>query len=410
MKYGLIGEKLGHSYSKDIHEQLADYKYEIKEIARENLDAFIESKDFKAINVTIPYKQDVIKHLDWKSEALEEIGACNAIVNRDGKLYGYNFDAAGLEALIKHAKVDVKDRDVVILGSGGTSKTAQYVVKKLGCKSLKVASIMGEPGTITYEEIPEDTEIFVNTTPLGMFPNNYAQAISLAKYKNVKGVIDVVYNPLKTQLVIEAKKRGIPAESGLYMLVAQAFYGAQEFIGKQLDPKKIDEIYNDLLKKKRNIVLIGMPTCGKTTTGKELASILDKQFMDTDELILKMIDGPISDYIHTHGEQKFRDLETEVVKEAAKKAGSIIATGGGAILREKNVDALKQNGIIYFIDRPLEELMVASDRPLSSSKEALTKLYHDRYDIYRSVADKIVDGSGKGVANVVKQIKKEEAK
>lgn len=410
MKYGLIGEKLGHSYSKDIHEQLADYKYDLKEIARENLDAFIESKDFKAINVTIPYKQDVIKHLDWKSEALEEIGACNAIVNRDGKLYGYNFDAAGLEALIKHAKVEIKDRDVVILGSGGTSKTAQYVVKKLGCKSLKVASILGEPGTIGYDEIPQDTEIFVNTTPLGMFPNNYAQAISLDKYKNVKGVIDVVYNPLKTQLVVEAQKKGIPAESGLYMLVAQAFYGAQEFMGKQLDPKKIDEIYNDLLRKKRNIVLIGMPTCGKTTTGKELASVLDKQFMDTDELILKMIDGPISDYIHTHGEQKFRDLETEVVKEAAKKAGSIIATGGGAILREKNVDALKQNGVIYFIDRPLEELTVASDRPLSASKEALTKLYHDRYDIYRRVADKIVDGSGKGVANVVKQIKKEEAK
>ncbi len=410
MKYGLIGEKLGHSYSKDIHEQLADYKYDLKEIARGDLDAFIESKDFKAINVTIPYKQDVIKHLDWRSEALEEIGACNAIVNRDGKLYGYNFDAAGLEALIKHAKVEIKDRDVVILGSGGTSKTAQYVVKKLGCKSLKVASILGEPGTIGYDEIPQDTEIFVNTTPLGMFPNNYAQAISLDKYKNVKGVIDVVYNPLKTQLVVEAQKKGIPAESGLYMLVAQAFYGAQEFMGKQLDPKKIDEIYNDLLRKKRNIVLIGMPTCGKTTTGKELASVLDKQFMDTDELILKMIDGPISDYIHTHGEQKFRDLETEVVKEAVKKAGSIIATGGGAILREKNVDALKQNGVIYFIDRPLEELTVASDRPLSASKEALTKLYHDRYDIYRRVADKIVDGSGKGVANVVKQIKKEEAK
>lgn len=410
MKYGLIGEKLGHSYSKDIHEKLADYTYDIKEVAREDLDAFIEARDFKAINVTIPYKQDVIKHLDWKSEALEAIGACNAIVNRDGKLYGYNFDAAGLEALINHAKVDVKDRSVVILGNGGTSKTAQYVVKKLGCKSLLVASIFDEPNTIKYEDIPSDVEIIVNTTPCGMYPNNYTQAVSLVKFKNLKGLIDVVYNPLRTQLVIEAQKRGIPAESGLYMLVAQAFYGAQEFTGKTLDPKKIDEIYNELLRKKRNVVLIGMPTCGKTTTGKKLAPMLNKQFLDTDELILKMIDGPISDYIHKNGEQKFRDLETEVVKETAKQAGSIIATGGGAILREKNVDALRQNGVIYFLDRPLSELQVASDRPLSSSREALTKMFGDRYNTYCDCADKIIDAKGKGVTGIVNKIKKEESR
>ena len=410
MKYGLIGEKLSHSYSKDIHEQLADYKYELKEIARQDLDSFMQAKDFKAINVTIPYKQDVIKYLDWKSEALEEIGACNAIVNRDGKLYGYNFDAAGLEALIKHANVEIKGKTVIILGSGGTSITAQYVAKKLGCESLIVASSSGKPGTVKYDDIPSDIEVIINTTPCGMYPNNYTQALSLNRFHSLKGVIDVVYNPLRTQLVIEAKKRGIPAESGLYMLVAQAFYGAQEFLGKKLDPNKIDSIYKDILKKKRNVVLIGMPTSGKSTSGKKLSSILNKQFIDTDEVILKMIEGSISDFIHKEGEQRFRDLETEVVKESAKQCGSVIATGGGAILREKNIDALRQNGVIYFLDRPLSNLQVASDRPLSSSRDALTKMFSDRYNIYCGCADVIVEANGRGVAGVVNRIKKEEEK
>ncbi len=410
MKYGLIGEKLGHSYSKDIHEELANYEYELKELARQDLDSFMLEKNFKAINVTIPYKQDVIKYLDWKSEALEEIGACNAIVNRGGKLFGYNFDAIGLESLIKHANVDIKDKTVVILGSGGTSKTAQYVAKKLGCKSLIVASTSGKPGTVKYDDIPNDIEVIINTTPCGMYPNNYTQAISLNRFHNLKGVIDVVYNPLRTQLVVEAKKRAIPAESGLYMLVAQAFYGAQEFLGRKLDPKRIDSIYRDILKKKRNVVLIGMPTCGKTTCGKKLSTILDKQFIDTDEVILKMIEGSISDFIHKNGEQRFRELETEVVKESAKQCGSIIATGGGAVLKEKNVDALRQNGVIYFLDRPLSDLQVTSNRPLSSSKEALIKMFSDRYNIYCSSADVIVDAKGKGITGIINKIKKEEDK
>lgn len=403
MKYGLIGEKLGHSFSKPIHESIADYTYEIKEIARDDLDSFMEAKEFSCINVTIPYKEKVIPYLYSVDEHAKTIGAVNTIVNRDGKLYGYNTDFGGLKMLIEKQDFDYKGKKVVILGSGGTSKTANAVARYLGAEEVITVSRRGEVNYENLLSLHGDCDYIINTTPCGMFPNTDEAAVDVSLFKGLKGVTDVVYNPLKTKLCLDCEKSGIPCECGLYMLVAQAVLAAEIFTGKELKKEETAErIYRKILGEKRNIILVGMPGSGKSTIGKALSEALGKEFADTDEIIVNE-HGVISDIFEKRGEKYFRDLEAVAVKSVALKNNLVIATGGGAVLREENVDYLRGNGFVFFLDRPLEDIMPTEDRPLSRDFDALKKRYEERYDVYLSSCDMKIDVDGK-VENSVRKI------
>ncbi len=390
MNYGLIGEKLGHSFSKDVHAKLFDYEYQLCEIKRENFDSFMKQKAFKAVNVTIPYKERIIPYLDFVDETAKKIGAVNTVVNKDGRLYGYNTDYLGMRALILENGIELENKKVLVLGSGGTSKTAFAVAESLGAKGVYRVSRSGRDGCITYEDAENfhaDAEIIINTTPSGMYPNINTAAVDVSKFKSLSGVVDAVYNPLNSKLVCDAKARGIKAVGGLYMLVAQAAYAAEYFTGKSVPSEKIDEIYNEMFSLKQNIVLIGMPGSGKSTIGKALSSELNMQFVDTDEVIVDAAGKTIPDIFAELGEEKFRDMESDAVLEVAKLQHTVIATGGGAVLRKENVKLLRENGRIYFIDRALSSIVATSDRPLSSNREALEKRYAERYDIYLKSAD-----------------------
>ena len=408
MEYGLIGEHLPHSFSKEIHEQLADYTYELHEVEKDELDAFMKTKDFKAINVTIPYKQDVIPYLDEISESAREIGAVNTIVNRRGHLYGDNTDQMGMTALIRKLGLDLNGKTVLILGTGGTSRTAQYVCKKLGAQVIRTVSRSGQNGSLRYEdaasECPE-TQIILNTTPAGMFPKPDAQAIDLTPFPHLEGVVDVVYNPLRTQLVRQAQGMGLPAEGGLYMLVGQAVAAVEIFLDRKLPDDALDRVFKSIYQDKENIVLTGMPGCGKSTVGRRLSRLLDRPLLELDQRIEQKAGMHPSEIIRTQGEAAFRDLESEIVAEAAQQTGCVISTGGGVILREENMRRLRANGRIYFIDRPLRYILPTDDRPLSSDREALEQRFRERYPIYKATADVIVPVKGlpKTVAEAIRK-------
>ncbi|MBQ6885275.1 MAG: shikimate dehydrogenase [Clostridia bacterium] len=408
MEYGCIGEKLTHSFSKEIHALLFDYDYKIKEISKDKLCEFMTEKDFKAINVTIPYKQDVIPYLDWISDTAKAIGAVNTIVNRNGKLYGYNTDFSGMTALIKRQGIEIKNKIVLVLGSGGTSKTAVAVANILGARRVIRVSRTAKEDCITYEEAYNnfaDAEVIINTTPCGMYPNIIGEPINLDGFPKIEAVVDAIYNPLSSNLVIKAKDKGINATGGLYMLVAQAAVAAELFIDTTVSEEKIYDVYKKIVATKRNIVLAGMPSCGKSTIGKRLAKELNMQFIDTDEKIVKLAGKPISQIFEDLGEDGFRDIESQAIVTVAAKQNCIIATGGGAVLREQNVTLLKGNGTIYFIDRPLELLITTNDRPLSSNRDDLIKRYNERYDIYCNTADRKIknDGEIKSVIDAIKE-------
>ena len=409
MEYGCIGEKLTHSFSKEIHNLLFEYDYIIKEIPKSELNDFMTRRDFKAINVTIPYKQDVIPHLDWISDRALEIGAVNTIINKDGKLYGYNSDFGGMTMLIQKNEIQISDKKVLVLGSGGTSKTAVAVAKAMGASRVLRVSRSAKEDCITYNDAVKlyaDTEVIINTTPCGMYPNIIGEPIDIASFKKLEAVVDAIYNPLCSNLVMRAKAKGIKATGGLYMLVAQAAIAAEKFVDQKIETEKIDKVYNEIVRSKKNLVLVGMPSCGKTTIGKRLAKKLGLQFIDTDEEIERVTGRSIPEIFGELGEAGFRDIESRVIADVAARQNMLIATGGGAILREQNVMRLKGNGKIYFIDRPLELLITTDDRPLSSNKDDLTKRYNERYDIYCAVADKKVVNSGE-FQNVIRIIKED---
>ena len=403
MKYGLIGEKLGHSFSKPIHEKIGGYEYEIKEIVAQDLDGFMKERAFSGINVTIPYKTQVIPYLDYIDPIAEKIGAVNTISNRVNRLYGYNTDFFGMKMLIEKQDFDFTGKKVVVLGSGGTSRTAVAVCESFGAKEIVVVSRKGEVNYSNLYTFHADADYIINTTPVGMYPDNLSSPVDLSFFKKLKGVTDVVYNPLKTRLCLEAVDRGIKAEGGLYMLAAQAVFACEKFLDSSLDIKKVtDEVFGEILSEKRNIVLIGMPGSGKTTIGKALSERTGKSFIDTDEMIAET-HGVISDIFAQKGEECFRSIETEKVKEASLKNGTVIATGGGAVLRRENIEALRQNGDIFFLNRPLEDIIPTADRPLSSDRAALEKRFKERYDIYKASADYEIQIDG-NVENAVSRI------
>ncbi len=394
MEYGCIGEKLSHSFSKDIHACLADYEYEIREIPRGELAAFMTARDFKAINVTIPYKQDVMPYLDEIDPIAATIGAVNTIVNRGGKLYGYNTDFAGMRALLRRAAIDPAGRKVLILGSGGTSKTAVAVANTMGAREIIRVSRSAKDGCISYEDairLHSDAEILINTTPSGMYPEPNAQPIDLAHFPHLVGVVDAIYNPLRSRLVRQAQRLGIPATGGLYMLVAQAAVAVGHFLDTTVDEKTIEKVYRKILGDKQNLVLVGMPGCGKTTLGKRLAQKRGMAFVDTDDLIREQTGTDISAIFTERGEAGFRDIESAVIRSLESVQNTVIATGGGAILREENVNILRANGRLCFLDRPLDALVTTADRPLSSNSELLRQRYNERYDLYCAAADFTVD-------------------
>ena len=407
MRCGLLGEKLGHSFSKEIHEKLGYYEYELFEVPCSGLDAFLTARDFDGINVTIPYKQSVIPYLEGMSPRAEAIGAVNTVVNRGGRLWGDNTDFGGLEALIRRMGLDLRGKTVLIAGTGGTSRTARAVAETLGAARCVRMSRSGRDGALTYEAAYAaygDAEILLHTTPAGMYPDLGGCAVDLARLPRLEGVVDVVYNPLTTRLVREARARGIRAENGLYMLSAQAVLAAEDFVGGgAFGPEVTERIYRALCFEKRSIVLTGMPGSGKSTLGALLSGRLGRPLFDTDAEIVRRAGMPITEIFRLHGEAYFRDMESAVIRELSALGGKLIATGGGAVLRRENVDALKQNGTVVFLDRPPADLLPTDDRPLADDAEKLRALFEKRYPVYAAAADLVVPvyGAPEETANLI---------
>ena len=388
MKYCLIGEKLGHSYSKVIH-NLQGLDYSLVEVEKGKLCEFIK-EDYDGFNVTIPYKKDIIPLLDEIEESARQIGAVNTVLVKNGKRYGYNTDVFGMEFALSRANINLHGKSVMILGTGGTSLTATAVCKRAGAKEVLYVSRSGE---INYENCYErDVDVIINTTPVGMYPNVDASPVELSKFSKIEGVFDCIYNPLRTNLIIEAERLGIKCSGGLPMLIGQGLKAEEIWLEKSIDISVYESVLNTILNEKRNIVLIGMPSCGKTTVAKLLAEKTGKNVVDTDELILRNEGKSPAELIETFGEKHFRDCETVAVKEASENVGVIIATGGGAILREENVVALKRNGTLIYLERAIEKL-IDDDRPLSKNG-AISRLFEIRKPIYEGVCDKKVSNDG----------------
>ncbi len=411
MEYGCIGEKLGHSFSREIHALIAPYTYELKEIPRDALDAFMRARDFRAINVTIPYKTAVIPYLDVVDPRAARIGAVNTIVKREGRLYGYNTDYEGMAYLARSIGLKPAGKKVLVLGSGGTSLTAAALMNDLGAAAvLRVSRTAREAGTVTYEEVyarHTDAEVIINTTPVGMYPKPDGMAIDPARFPRLEGVLDAVYNPLRTALVDAAAARGIPASAGLGMLVAQAVRASEYFTGDTYPDTRISEILSEMTRKKEHIVLIGMPASGKSTVGRMAAEALGRPFLDADEELVKAVGTDISTIFRTRGEAYFRDLEAEVLSRLLfTHTGCVIATGGGAVLRAENRRAMHRTGRVFWLDRSPELLTPTSDRPTASDRAAMESRYRERYDIYRSAADVRLAGDA-SAEDVLKELLKE---
>lgn len=394
LSFGLIGEKLPHSYSAEIHKALADYDYRLCELTPDELTYFMEQKHFSGINVTIPYKKAVIPYLTDIDEKAQKIGAVNTIVNRNGKLYGYNTDYYGLKALFDRIDVSIRGKNCIILGTGGTSNTARAVLSDEGAKSITVVSRTPNGESISYEKARQrkDTEILVNTTPCGMFPHPNESPIDLDAFPDLCGVVDAVYNPLRTELVLQAEKRNVPSIGGLYMLAAQAQAASELFLGNapKIDSDKIETVYRKIRNQKENIVLIGMPSCGKSTVGKAAADALGREFFDADEEFCRQFGISAGEFIRLNGEEAFRKKESDVIRTISNVSGSVIATGGGAVLRDENINVLRRNGYIYFLDRDPQKLLCGGDRPLSSDCASLMKLYEVRLPLYRKSCDRVL--------------------
>ena len=391
-KYGCIGKKLTHSFSKEIHARLADYEYELMELTEEEIPSFFEKRDFAAINVTIPYKQTVLPYLDGISDIASRIGAVNTIVNRDGKLYGYNTDYYGIKALIERVGLDLRDRKVLVLGSGGTAKTARVVAADMGAARILTVSRQKTADYVTYEEaatLHADAEVIINTTPVGMYPDCEGAPLDIAPFRRLEGVIDAVYNPLRTNLVLDARRRGIKAEGGLYMLVMQAVVAVEKFLDTTIPRDVANRVFAAILAEKENIILTGMPGSGKSTVGSS-ATCGIAMGLGSDAAIEAECGLTIKDLIAARGEPFFRDLETEIIRRVSAESRLVISTGGGAILREENLRCLRRNGRLFVLDAPLSRLQATEDRPLSDTEDKLARLYRERMPLYNAAADAVV--------------------
>ena len=392
LKCGLLGEKLGHSYSPQIHSMLADYEYKLFEKSPEELEDFLKSGEFDGLNVTIPYKKSVMPYCAELSPTAAQIGSVNTIVRRsDGSLYGDNTDAFGFENLIVHNGIEVKGKKALVLGTGGASVTAQAVLKNLGASEVVVISRKGEDN---YENIAKhaDAEIIANTTPVGMYPNNGKAAVDLTQFPKLSGVLDVVYSPARTALLLQAEKLCIPCAGGLYMLVSQAKRSCELFTGKSIPDSEIDRIERVLSHQMQNIVIIGMPGSGKTAVSTMLAERRGRKIFDTDTIVSEKAGVTIPEIFAAQGEAGCRKLETEATAEVGKLSGNIISTGGGVVTVADNYELLHQNGVIVWIERDTNKL-ARDGRPISLSSD-LNELYAARLPLYERFADIKADNNG----------------
>ena len=391
MKCGLLGRKLGHSYSPQIHNLLGTYSYDLFEKEPEQLAAFLKGGDFTGINVTIPYKKDVIPYLDALSPAAQKIGSVNTIVRRaDGSLFGHNSDYFGFVSLVKHSGIAVADKKVLVLGSGGTSNMVVTALRDLSA----VPIVISRSGENNYDNLERhaDASVIVNTTPVGMYPNTGISPIDLRLFPKLEGVLDVVYNPAKTKLLLDAEALGIPNANGLWMLVAQAKEASEYFTGKKLSDEVIGKIHRTLSHQMKNLILIGMPGCGKSTIGAALAQRLGREFVDADGEVVKSAGKPIPEIFAQDGEEAFRQWETATLNSLGKQSGLVIATGGGCVTQNRNFAALHQNGYIIWLERDLT-LLPTDGRPLSQSNR-LEEMYKLRKPMYEAFADIRVENAG----------------
>lgn len=381
--YYVIGKSLKHTMSPYIH-RLMNLNYEAVEIeSEEKLLKFLAEKNFLGLNITIPYKETVIKVLDYIDEVAKNIGAVNTIVNKNGKLYGYNTDAFGLEYALNYCKIDIKDKNVLILGTGGTAKSAKFVCQKMGAKDINFVS---RQGNINYENCFNTIiDVIINTTPVGMYPNNFDRLIDLTKFSKLSGVFDAIYNPLKTKLIMQAESLNLPCGNGLIMLVAQAVAARNLFINDRKN-YSIEAIYTKLWQRQSNIILIGMPGSGKSIIGEKLAKNLGKNFIDTDVEIEKMTNMAITDIFTDKGEEYFRIQEEGAIDIALKNTNCVIATGGGAVIREQNRAKIRQSGYVVWLKREINTLPI-TNRPLSKNLERIKELYAQREPYYSVLAN-----------------------
>ena len=391
MKCGLLGRKLGHSYSPQIHEHLGKYPYVLHEKEPEELGVFLRSGDFTGLNVTIPYKKDVLPYCSELSDWAKKLGAVNTIVRRsDGSLAGHNTDYFGFRYMLEDSGLQVSGKKVLVLGSGGASLTVVTVLKELGADVV----VVSRSGENNYQNIHihSDCAVIVNATPVGMYPHNGQSPVDLRHFPKLEGVLDLIYNPARTRLLLDAESRGCITRNGLWMLVAQAKESAEWFTGSKLDDALIPKIYQILQKSTENWILIGMPGCGKSAVGTRLAQLTGRPFVDADAALIEKAGMSIPDFFQKFGENAFRKLETDVLRELGKRSGFIIATGGGCITRQENYDPLHQNGRIIWLSRDLSKLPTEG-RPLSQANR-LSDIYQVRQPLYAAFADYAADNNG----------------
>ncbi len=387
-EYALLGEHLAHSFSPQIHSLLADYPYTLCEVKRENLAKWTQENTLCGYNVTIPYKQEIMGYCTELSEEAKKIGAVNTVVRRqDGTLFGDNTDYFGFSYMLSKLSLDIKGKKALVLGSGGASKTVQTVLAEQGAQVV----VVSRNGKDNYDNIEthSDAVLLVNTTPVGMYPHNLKSPVDLRLFPMLQGVCDLIYNPARTALLLQAEELGIPFENGLSMLVAQAKRAAEIFLSAEIDNSVIENIRRDIAKSTGNVVLVGMPGCGKSTVGRLVAEVLGRPFKDADEEIKNFTGKSPSAIIKEEGEQAFRTVETQVLRNLCKESGMVIATGGGAVTQKENRDILRQNGVVVFIERDVKELST-QDRPLSVN---LPDLYEKRLPMYENFAHISVDGN-----------------
>ena len=387
MKFGLLGRKLGHSYSPMIFDLMGGYTYLLHERELDGIEGLLRNEPFDGLNVTIPYKKDVIPFLDEVDELAQRLGSVNTVVKRDGHLAGHNSDYYGFTSMVHRSGIEVAGKKVLVLGSGGASVTVVAVLQDMGAQVV----IISRSGENNYENLHlhSDARVIVNTTPVGMYPNTGKAPLDLTQFPHLEGVLDLIYNPARTQLLLDAEKMGIPAMNGLWMLVAQAKKSAEWFMDRELPDSLISNIHHMLRDKMENIALIGMAGCGKSTIGKLLAEQTGKLFVDADEEIVKLAGKSIPEIFSEDGEEAFRAYETQVLGELGKKSGLIIATGGGCVTREQNYPLLHQNSRIVWLQRD-SALLPTDGRPLSQKTNPAV-LYEQRKPLYATFADAVVE-------------------
>ena len=406
MEYGLLGERLGHSFSPQIHRDLAGYDYQLLPTPPEAVEDLFARRAFQGLNVTIPYKRTVMPLCDEIDPRAAAIGAVNTVVNRNGRLTGYNTDIDGFLYMVRRAGMDMAGKKVVILGSGGTSRTARAAAGELGAREIITVSRHGEDN---YQNLSRhaDAQVLVNTTPVGMYPNWGQSPVSLESFPALEGVLDVVYNPLRTALLLQAEERGLPRSCGLPMLVAQAKRAAELFTGQNIDDSRTEAVLHGLRRQLTSIVLIGMPGCGKTTVGRALAGKLGRTFVDLDEEIVRRAGTSIPEIFAREGEAGFRERESALVREFGERTGLVVSTGGGVVTRRENYIPLKQNGLLLHLRRDPAALPT-DGRPLSQAT-APEELWRRRAPLYAAFADGEIDNNGP-LAGTLEQIEKEMTK